>query len=349
MISINDHIRYLLMHHDCVVVPGFGAFVMQTDSASFDASTGCFMPPCRQVGFNAEVRHDDGMLAASVARREGVSYDVARKLIDNDIAMLRSRLTGSGMAILPRLGRFDISADGRLVFSPDEVHDTVNWCYAGLRPVAVSAMISEAVDSAVEEHPAILNVPFRHNVARWARVAASVALLVGLGAVLSTPVLVDRDSMQYASVAAPEVVKGAHSITLPTVADSTNQVLYCVVPSADEATAVVDLKAKERARQRMLMMEQIEAYNNGLQKKEVAKNASPSAGHYLIVASCETRAKAERYVSRRAGQGLGIVEGDGRYRIYVASSDDRSVLEAQRDTSIKSRYPDAWIYSRRGN
>ena len=62
MIDIAQHIEYLLLHHDCVVVPGLGAFIVNDENARYDSGSHSFMPPVRTVGFNPEVRHNDAML-----------------------------------------------------------------------------------------------------------------------------------------------------------------------------------------------------------------------------------------------------------------------------------------------
>lgn len=334
MISINLHIRYLLTRHDCVVVPGLGAFVAQRDSARIDESTGRLIPPCRRVGFNQSLQHDDGLLASSVSRREGVSYDVARTLIANDVEMLRSRLQSSRMAILPRLGRFDREG-GRLVFTPDETSMVVNSRFAALPAISVlPAIQSPEVETVAADNDAVhvLELDYRNrerSLRRW-RVAASVALLLGLGGALSTPVLVDREQLSYASVTAPALVKGPHAVQLPGVVEHRTvevvKPLYIARPDVAEATATVHPRTTVG---------------------QPALETMPVYDHYVIVASCETLAKARRFVGRRKSQHLGILPSDGRFRIYAAAATTRDQAEAAKTASLLSRYPDAWIYSRR--
>ena len=76
------------MHHECVVVPGFGAFMLNHESARYDAKTQRFLPPSRTLGFNPEVRHNDALLLGSISRREGVSLENARLTLDASIAAL---------------------------------------------------------------------------------------------------------------------------------------------------------------------------------------------------------------------------------------------------------------------
>ena len=36
--QLTAHIHYLLYHHDCVTVPGFGAFLVEQKEAYYDAT-----------------------------------------------------------------------------------------------------------------------------------------------------------------------------------------------------------------------------------------------------------------------------------------------------------------------
>ena len=82
MLTIVRHIEYLLEHNDCVVVPGFGAFIGNIQSAKED-TTGQLLPPCRVLGFNNAITHNDGVLANSIMRRDGVSYEKAVSINDD--------------------------------------------------------------------------------------------------------------------------------------------------------------------------------------------------------------------------------------------------------------------------
>ena len=71
-----QHIEYLLTRHDCVVVPGWGAWIVQSVSAVV-AGNAAPLPPRRWLSFNASLSHNDGMLAHSLMRAKGCGYDEA--------------------------------------------------------------------------------------------------------------------------------------------------------------------------------------------------------------------------------------------------------------------------------
>ena len=64
MITITQHIEYLMMYNDCVVIPGWGALIANYASSSVES--GKVARPGRLIGFNSTISHNDGMLATSL-------------------------------------------------------------------------------------------------------------------------------------------------------------------------------------------------------------------------------------------------------------------------------------------
>ena len=118
MFTLNDHIEYLMMHHDCVVIPGWGALVAQYSEPFYDASRSEMEKPVRRVGFNASVSHNDGLLAQSLVRRERLTYDEAVRFIDQSVTSFRQQLAGGGELSMGRLGFFHSDGQGRIEFIP---------------------------------------------------------------------------------------------------------------------------------------------------------------------------------------------------------------------------------------
>ena len=52
--SISKHIIELLYNHDCVIVPGFGAFLTKSIRASHDNDV--FSPPRKSITFNGMLK-----------------------------------------------------------------------------------------------------------------------------------------------------------------------------------------------------------------------------------------------------------------------------------------------------
>lgn len=62
MIELAQHIEVLLLENDCVIVPGLGGFVAHYTPAMRVAEENVFLPPTRIIGFNPQLKMNDGYL-----------------------------------------------------------------------------------------------------------------------------------------------------------------------------------------------------------------------------------------------------------------------------------------------
>ena len=105
MNSIASHVEYLLRKHDCVVLPGLGALLCRYVPASFADEDGVTLnPPGRFMAFNGMLTESDGMLASSVARQSGVTFEAATRSVEAEVAQMRAQLALHGDLQLGRLG-----------------------------------------------------------------------------------------------------------------------------------------------------------------------------------------------------------------------------------------------------
>ena len=63
------------MLHDCVIFPGLGGFVAQYASSSIRDNNLTFKPPFKQILFNKNLTNNDGLLANSISKEWGISYE----------------------------------------------------------------------------------------------------------------------------------------------------------------------------------------------------------------------------------------------------------------------------------
>ena len=75
MNNIDPIIKELLVLHDCVIFPGLGGFVAQYASSSIRDNNLTFKPPFKQILFNKNLTNNDGLLANSISKEWGISYE----------------------------------------------------------------------------------------------------------------------------------------------------------------------------------------------------------------------------------------------------------------------------------
>ena len=118
MMELARHIEALLLESDCVVVPGLGGFVAHYTPSTRQNTEGVFLPPTRTIGFNPQLRLNDGLLAQSYSSVYGTNFPEATKRMERDIRALVRTLRQEGEADLPGVGLLHCSIHDAYSFTP---------------------------------------------------------------------------------------------------------------------------------------------------------------------------------------------------------------------------------------
>jgi len=118
IMMIEKHISALLYRYQCVIVPGFGAFLTETYSARFNELTGTFSPPKKMISFNAQLKNNDGLLTNHIALEESISYDAALASIKEVVAKWNENLNDKETLYLRNIGELQLNIEQKLVFEP---------------------------------------------------------------------------------------------------------------------------------------------------------------------------------------------------------------------------------------
>jgi hypothetical protein len=118
-VDITAYIRELLFGHDCVIVPGFGGFIGNYTPARIDKKSGTFYPPVKQISFNRNLNHNDGLLAGRISGTSGISYGDARNMVEEFAGEIRRKLEKGEKVIFDHIGSFINNQEGNIQFEPD--------------------------------------------------------------------------------------------------------------------------------------------------------------------------------------------------------------------------------------
>src|SRR5690606_5843638 len=116
--TIATHISDLLYRYDCVILPGFGAFLTQKESAHYNENAQAFYPPKKRISFNSQLKKNDGLLANYIAELRQVKYSEAVYSIWEYVEKLNQQLNKKQPVTLDHLGNLSLSAEGNLQFEP---------------------------------------------------------------------------------------------------------------------------------------------------------------------------------------------------------------------------------------
>ncbi|CCH01172.1 hypothetical protein FAES_3163 [Fibrella aestuarina BUZ 2] len=154
MRPISDYLKKLLYQYDCLVVPALGAFLTHNVSASYNETTGQFLPPRRKVAFNEALRLDDGILLNYILLHENCSREVALQAISQFVTDLKQQTRETGSFVLDGLGMFSLNSENNLQFDPELRHNFLGNAY-GLQPLMLTRqMVHPAVP--VLEKPVVV-------------------------------------------------------------------------------------------------------------------------------------------------------------------------------------------------
>jgi len=118
-VDVTAFIRELLFGHDCVIVPGFGGFIGNYTPARIDKSNGTFYPPVKQISFNRNLNHNDGLLVGRISNSLKINYGDARTLVEEFVAGLRKNLEKGEKVVFDNIGSFVNNHEGNVQFEPD--------------------------------------------------------------------------------------------------------------------------------------------------------------------------------------------------------------------------------------
>ncbi|HEU0138042.1 MAG TPA: SPOR domain-containing protein [Flavobacterium sp.] len=150
------HIAQLLYRYQCVTVPGFGAFLSETQSAQLHENANAFYPPKKLISFNSYLKNNDGLLANHVAQVEKLSYEQAINSIEREVGIWKDSLHENGRFSIKNIGELTLNAEKNLVFTPSEQPNYLTDSFglsSFVSPVVKREEYKETVETLEEKAP----------------------------------------------------------------------------------------------------------------------------------------------------------------------------------------------------
>lgn len=183
--QLATYINDLLYRYECVIIPGFGAFLTQYRSAKIDGVTHTFFPPGKTLSFNRQLQTNDGLLANYVASVEHCSYEVALQKIRSFTGGLSTELSENHSVAIKNIGDFSLNAENKVQFTPSEKENfsTASFGLASFVSPKIGRETYEET-AAVEEQVPLLFTPEKrhaHPYLKYAAVGLIAIAVSGLG------------------------------------------------------------------------------------------------------------------------------------------------------------------------
>ena len=121
--TVEHYISELLFLHDCVILPNFGGFVGNPQSAKLNKTTEVLSPPSKQILFNANLKTNDGLLITHISNQEGITQEIAKNEVENYATRIANKLTESKVLRIDKVGLFALGKEGNIIFLQDSLNN----------------------------------------------------------------------------------------------------------------------------------------------------------------------------------------------------------------------------------
>jgi hypothetical protein len=180
--KIEQYISQLLYRYQCVTVPGFGAFLTETQPAHLHESSNAFYPPKKLISFNSYLKNNDGLLANHIATSERTNYDAAVDAIQSEVGIWKNILEINEKFTLKNIGELSLNAEKNVVFSPYEQLNYLTDAFglsSFVSPVVKREHFRQEVQ-AVEEKTPIAFTPETRSSKNYLKYTAIFVLALGV-------------------------------------------------------------------------------------------------------------------------------------------------------------------------
>ncbi|GIZ08033.1 SPOR domain-containing protein [Flavobacterium sp. UMI-01] len=205
--NIEHYIAQLLYRHQCVTIPGFGAFLTEIQSAQWIESSHSFFPPKKLISFNANIKNNDGLLANHIAHAEKTSYSYAVSAIQHEVLQWKKTLENNNVLCLKNIGELSLNVENHIVFKPLDQHNYLTSSF-GLSSFVSPVIKREMAPTLelVEEKEVVVFEPEHNSSRSYLKYAAIFILGLGLAGTVGYPIY-QKELMQQKTMVEKSVQK----------------------------------------------------------------------------------------------------------------------------------------------
>lgn len=366
MLRISSHIEQLLRFNDCVIIPDFGGFVLQTHPAVYNSEKHTFAPPYKETVFNPTLKHNDGLLPESYMQAYHMDFNEAQLAVKSDVDMLKKGLELQESVSVGEIGVFRKQEDS-LLFEPNSEIASLSASSYGLVSFYLPPVQAESEETVEHPAPLIINKteleqevggrvvylpPINKILSRVAGVAAAA---IALFLLISTPVKDVNQSAYTASFIPSEMVPKYMTIQKGTIVNEKDE-----ENEAEDTTSSVSDQVSDPSlfvlptlvlptEQPFPAADEVRPSANSNVSTALPIIETVVAGtYYIVIASLDTDKDLNKFFAETALSELknvGIVKNNKRIRIYADKTTNRKDAEAyMRLLRDNETFKDAWLF-----
>ncbi|MBT8299725.1 MAG: SPOR domain-containing protein [Maribacter sp.] len=183
---LEHYISDLLYRYNCVVVPGFGAFLSSHKSAVINEQSNSFYPPSKLLSFNKQLSSNDGLLVTYMAEVEQCSYEEMLQKVMNKVAKWKHTLNQGERLSLVNIGDLKLNKEGKILFQPSYQinHLTSSFGLSSFVAAPITREVLKKEVVAIEEKVPFIITPERRkesSIRPYLKYAAVILLALSAG------------------------------------------------------------------------------------------------------------------------------------------------------------------------
>lgn len=199
--QLDQYISDLLYRYECVILPGFGAFLTQIQSAQIHSTTHAFYPPKKKLSFNAQLTDSDGLLANYISKTEMIPHEEASTRIKTYVRFIFDSLHKGEAQTLSNIGTLSLDTESRLQFEPSYHLNYLTDSF-GLSSFTSPEILREVYKeevAALESTTPIAFTPERKATSSWMKYAAAAVIAFGIMGAAGFNYVKDVEEHNYVS------------------------------------------------------------------------------------------------------------------------------------------------------
>lgn len=356
MIEIAQHIEVLLLENDCVIVPGLGGFVAHYTSSTRIEEENLFLPPTRVIGFNPQLKMNDGLFVQSYMDVYDTSFSDATKIVEKEVKKLITILHEEGKADFPNIGELRYSVHNTYEFRPYNNKITTPYLY-GLDSFEIQelAALKKNTDyKHISSDKAEKKQEFKLKIkASYLSNAVAMIAIVALFFLLSTPIEnTEVLEANYAQLLPAElfekIEKQSLVITPIIIRQSAKPSVTAKSVPLNKANLSLTMPAKKQKEQAMTT---VSVSTPTAEKREKLEYNEPSKPYHIIIASVGSKEDAAILAKQLINNGYSdatTIIGDGKMRVSIEScSTIKEAYQSLNKIRQEEAYSTAWILKKK--
>ena len=361
MIELAQHIETLLLENDCVIVPGFGGFVAHYSPATRVKEENIFLPPTRTIGFNPQLKLNDGVLVQSYMSAYDTSFADASRIVEKEVNEFIGPLHEEGKAHLDNIGEIHYNIYGNYEFVPYDYKITTPSLY-GLDSFEIHELsaLQQKEKVLIPTYPEKEKKTFEISINRaYLRNAAAMIAAIVLFFAFSTPVEnTDVQKNNYAQLLPSElfeqIEKQSVAITPVYVKnDAAQQAKKFSASSASTKTSSAKKHTTDKAKtSKPIAVREVKVVKQETAAPAPAVKSQESANHpfHIIVAGGISLKDAEAIATQLKSKGFADAKAlntDDKVRVSISSFNNRDEATKQLLELRKNEtYKNAWLLAK---